>query len=382
MSTDYYETLGVERGADEKAIKSAFRKAAMKYHPDRNPGDAEAEQKFKEAGEAYEILSDPQKRAAYDQYGHAAFQNGGGANGFGGGAHGFNASSFADVFDDIFGEFMGGARGGARRSPGRGSDLKFTVEVTLEEAYRGKKATVTVPTMEGCDVCSGSGAKPGTSPTNCGTCGGVGRVRAQNGFFMVERACPTCGGQGRTIEDPCGNCGGQGRVRREKTLEVDIPPGVEDGTRIRLAGEGEAGMRGGGAGDLYLFISVAPHELFEREGADLYCALPIPMTTAALGGDIEAPTICGGRVQIKIPEGAQTGKRFRLRGKGMNSIRSATVRGDLYVELVVETPVRLNAKQKDLLRQFCEAGGGDCPQSKGFFDQAKDFWERVTDGPQ
>ncbi|MEO1311905.1 MAG: molecular chaperone DnaJ [Pseudomonadota bacterium] len=377
MGADYYDILGVERGADDKAIKSAFRKAAMQYHPDRNPDDAEAERKFKEAGEAYEVLSDPQKRAAYDRYGHAAFQNGGmgGANG----ANGFNASSFADVFDDIFGEFMGGGRGG-RRNPGRGSDLKYTVEISLEEAFRGKKATVTVPTMSACDVCDGSGAKPGTSPTTCGTCGGVGRVRAQNGFFMVERTCPTCGGQGRIISDPCGACAGTGRVRREKTLEVDIPAGVEDGTRIRLAGEGEAGVRGGGAGDLYLFVAVAPHELFEREGHDLYCALPIPMTTAALGGEIEAPTIDGGRVEIKIPEGAQTGKRFRLRGKGMSSLRSQA-RGDLYVELVVETPMRLNAKQKQLLKEFCEAGGGDCPQSKGFFDQAREFWDRVTDGP-
>ena len=374
----FYERLGVERSADDGTIKAAFRKMAMKYHPDRNPGDEAAEQRFKEIGEAYEVLSDPQKRAAYDRFGHDAFQNGAGGpgGGFGGGA-GFNASNFADVFDDIFGEFMGGGRGGARRNPGRGSDLKFSVEISLEDAYRGKKTTVTVPTMGQCETCDGSGAKPGTSPSECGTCGGVGRVRAQNGFFMVERTCPACGGQGRTITDPCTDCSGQGRVRSERTLQVDIPAGVEDGTRIRLAGEGEAGVRGGTAGDLYLFVTVHPHELFEREGSDLYCQLPVPMTTAALGGEVEAPTIDGGRVQIKIPEGSQTGKRFRLRSKGMSNLRGGPP-GDLLCKVVLETPVNLTEHQKDLLRQFQDSLGNSnthSPKKDGWFDGVKKFFE-------
>lgn len=382
MAQCFYDVLGVTRDADDKAIKSAFRKLAMECHPDRNPGDTAAEQRFKEASAAYEVLSDAQKRAAYDRFGHAAFQNGhgGGANGFHGFGGGFNgASGFADVFDDIFGEFMGGGRGGPRRTPGRGADLKYNLEINLKEAFAGKKATITVPGSVACETCDGSGARPGSGPTTCGMCGGAGRVRAQQGFFTIERTCPHCGGRGQVISDPCTDCSGQGRVRRERTLAVEIPAGVADGTRIRLPGEGEAGARGGPAGDLYIFISVRPHELFERDGADLYCTIPTPMTTAALGGEIEAPTICGGRVQIRIPEGAQTGKRFRLRGKGMSVLRRQ-VRGDMYVELLVETPVRLNARQKELLHEFCEAGGcDDCPQSKSFFQRARDFWENVTD---
>ena len=382
MTQDFYSMLGVDRGADEAAIKSAFRKGAMKYHPDRNPGDQAAEQKFKELGEAYETLSDPQKRAAYDRYGHDAYKNGGmnGAGGPFGGGGGFDASAFSDVFDDLFGEFMGGGRT-RRQGPGRGADLKYQMNISLAEAFAGKKAEINVPGSVTCETCSGSGAKPGSGPTTCGTCKGAGRVRMQQGFFTIERTCPDCNGEGKVITDPCPDCGGQGRVRRERTLSVDIPAGIESGTRIRLAGEGEAGPRGGPEGDLYIFVGVEEHELFERDGPDLYCAMPIPMTTAALGGDFEAPTIEGGRVKISVPEGAQNGKRFRVKSKGMTVLNQKR-RGDLYVEVGVETPTGLNAEQKDLLRQFCEAGGGEesCPQSKGFFEKAKRFWSEVTEG--
>lgn len=384
----YYEVLGVERSADAAAIKSAFRKRAMQYHPDRNKDDPSAEQKFKELGEAYEILSDDQKRAAYDRFGHAAFQNGGG-NGFargGMGGMGGGAAGFSDIFDEIFGEFMGG-RGARRTGPGRGADLKYNLEISLEEAFRGKKTEINVPGSTPCETCEGSGAKPGSGPTQCGTCKGVGRVRVQQGFFTIERSCPHCNGEGRVIADPCTDCGGQGRVRRERTLSVDIPAGIQDGTRIRLSGEGEAGPRGGPEGDLYIFVHVSDNDLFERDGPDLFCVMPIPMTTAALGGEFETPTIDGGRVKISVPEGSQTGKRFRVRGKGMTQLDSSgrgdvRRRGDLYVEIQVETPTSLNAEQKDLLRQFCEAGGGEasCPQHKGFFERAKTFWENVTDG--
>ena len=383
----YYEVLGVERGADGAAIKSAFRKRAMQYHPDRNADNPEAEKKFKELGEAYEILSDAQKRAAYDRFGHAAFQNGGpggmgagfnGARGFAGGA---GAAGFSDIFDEIFGEFMGGQRGGRRTGPGRGADLKYKLEVNLGDAFRGKKAEIKVPGSISCETCEGSGAKPGSGPTQCGTCKGVGRVRVQQGFFTIERSCPHCNGEGRVIADPCTDCGGQGRRRRERTLSVDIPAGIEDGTRIRLSGEGEAGPAFGPEGDLYIFVHVKEHDLFERDGPDLFSVMPIPMTTAALGGEFETPTIDGGRVKISVPEGSQTGKRFRVKGKGM-SVLNKQGRGDLYVEIQVETPTGLNAQQKDLLRQFCEAGGGEaaCPQSRGFFDKARAFWENVTDG--
>ncbi len=374
----YYETLGVERGADPAAVKSAFRKRAMQYHPDRNQDDPAAEQKFKQLGEAYEILSDDQKRAAYDRFGHAAFENGNGASarGFGGAG----AGGFSDVFEDIFSEFMGG-RGARRGGPGRGADLKYNLEITLEESFHGKKAEIHVPGSVACETCEGSGAKPGSGPTDCGTCKGAGRVRMQQGFFTIERTCPACHGEGRVIADPCADCSGQGRVRKERQLSVDVPAGIESGTRIRLSGEGEAGPRGGPEGDLYIFIGLAEHDLFERDGRDLYCAMPIPMTTAALGGDFEAPTIDGGRVKISVPEGAQTGKRFRVRSKGMTQLNQKT-RGDLFVEVQVETPTGLNAEQKDLLRQFCEAGGGEdcCPQSQGFFQRAKNFWDNVTDG--
>jgi len=390
MAQDYYNILGVERGADAAAIKSAFRKRAMQYHPDQNKDNPEAEKKFKELGEAYEVLSDDQKRAAYDRYGHDAFKNGG-MNGAGGFARGFNGASaggFSDIFDDIFSEFMGGGRGARRGGPGRGADLKYNLGIELEEAFNGKSVEISVPGSVICETCGGTGAKPGTGPVTCQTCNGSGRVRIQQGFFAVERTCPHCNGEGQIIKDPCADCSGQGRVQRERTLSVDIPAGIEDGTRIRLSGEGEAGPRGGPEGDLYIFVNVKEHDLFERDGPDLYCAFPIPMTTAALGGDFETPTIDGGRVNIKVPEGAQTGKRFRVRGKGMTQLDQTgrgniRRRGDLYVEVQVETPTGLNAEQKDLLKQFCEAGGGEaaCPQSQNFFARAKKFWDDVTERP-
>lgn len=386
MAQDYYDLLGVERSADPATIKSAFRKLAMKYHPDRNPGDEEAEKKFKEIGEAYEVLSDEQKKAAYDRFGHAAFQNGGmgGAGGGMGGGFG-GAGAFSDIFEDIFGDFMGGgggARTRQRSSAQRGADLKYDLEISLREAFEGVKKEITIPSSEACEVCEGSGAKPGTQPTACGTCGGAGRVRAQQGFFTVERTCPTCQGQGQVIADPCDNCGGQGRVRKSRTLQVEVPAGVEDGTRIRLTGEGEAGLRGGPFGDLYLFVGVDDHELFERDGPDLYCDAHVPMVTAALGGEIDVPTIEGGKVKIKIPEGSQTGTKFRLRSSGMTQLRRKT-RGDMYVELKVETPTNLSARQKELLREFCAEGGGeDCPKSNDFIGKAKTFWDKLngTDG--
>ena len=378
MAQDYYSMLGVARDADAKQVKSAFRKLAMQYHPDRNQGDAEAEKKFKEIGEAYEVLYDEQKRAAYDRFGHDAFKQQG-MNGGGRGGQGFSSGAFSDIFDDIFGEFMGGQRGGQRRNPGRGSDLKHEMTISLAEAYAGAQSTITVPSSEACSPCEGSGAQPGSGPTTCATCGGVGRVRAQQGFFTVERTCPACNGQGQVITDPCNACNGQGRVRKDRTLQVDIPAGVEGGTRIRLAGEGEAGVRGGPFGDLYLFVSIKDHELFERDGPDLYCMAHVPMTTAALGGEIDAPTIDGGRVKIKIPPGAQSGKKFRLRGKGMSVLRRKGY-GDMLIELHVETPVDLTPRQQELLQEFCDAGGDErCPQSRGFFEKARDFWDTMKD---
>ncbi|MEM1379936.1 MAG: molecular chaperone DnaJ [Pseudomonadota bacterium] len=384
MAQDYYDLLGVERSADAAAIKSAFRKLAMKYHPDRNPGDEAAEKKFKEIGEAYEVLSDEQKKAAYDRFGHAAFQNGGmgGAGGPGGMGGGFGgAGAFSDIFEDIFGDFMGGGAAGGRRggrnSAQRGADLKYDLTISLSEAYGGVAKEVTIPSSEACRTCEGSGAKPGTAPTACGTCGGAGRVRAQQGFFTVERTCPTCQGQGQVIADPCDTCAGQGRVRKTRTLQVDVPAGVEDGTRIRLTGEGEAGLRGGPFGDLYLFVSVQEHDLFERDGADLYCDVHVPMVTAALGGEVEVPTIEGGRIKIKIPEGSQTGTKFRLRSSGMTQLRRKT-RGDMFVELRVEVPTNLTARQRELLEEFnAEGGGEDCPKSNDFLGKAKTFWDGI-----
>ncbi|MDP8998398.1 MAG: molecular chaperone DnaJ [Pseudomonadota bacterium] len=376
---DYYEILGVAKGADEKALKTAYRNLAKKLHPDANHGSSETDAKFKELNEAYDVLKDPQKKAAYDRFGHQAFEQGG-ARGPGGPGFGpeFN-SSMSDIFEDLFGDFMGGNRGRQQRGRGptgaqRGSDLRFNLEINLTEAFSGKAAQVRVPASVACDNCKGSGAKPGTQPTTCRTCGGAGAVRAQQGFFTVERACPTCGGRGQVIADPCSVCHGQGRVTKERNLSVNIPAGVEDGTRIRLAGEGEAGLRGGPSGDLYIFLSMRPHEFFKRDGADLYCEVPISMATASLGGEIEVPTIDGRKARVSIPEGAQSDKQFRLKGKGMPVLRSAQ-HGDMYIQVSVETPVNLTRRQKDLLREFDKDSGQNSPESAGFFAKAKAFWD-------
>ena len=368
---DFYELLGVARNAGGEDIKKAFRKLAMQYHPDRNPGDKTAEQRFKELNEAYDVLKDDQKRAAYDRFGHAAFENGG-ARGGGPGDFGF-ASGFADIFDEMFGEFMGRGRG--QQSAARGNDLRYNMEVTLEEAFKGKQSTVRVPTLVACESCSGTGAETGSKPVNCPTCHGHGRVRAQQGFFTIERTCPTCHGAGRVIENPCRVCSGQGRVHREKNLSVNIPAGVEDGTRIRLAGEGEAGMRSGAPGDLYIFLAVKPHRFFQRDGANIHCRVPIAMPTAALGGSVEVPAIDGSRAKLTIPAGTQTGKQLRLKGKGMTVLRSPA-RGDMYVEIVVETPVNLSKRQQELLREF--EGSGESkrtsPETEGFFARVREFF--------
>jgi len=371
---DYYELLGTAKGADEKELKSAFRKMAMKYHPDRNPDDPSAEKKFKEINEAYEILKDPQKRAAYDQYGHAAFEQGGGGFG-GGGFGGAGAGGFSDIFEDIFGEMMGGQRRGGGRSGGRerGADLRYNMEVSLEEAYAGKTAEISVPTAVSCDECSGSGAKPGSSPVTCNTCAGNGRVRASQGFFSIERTCPECQGRGEVISDPCNNCSGQGRVTNERTLSVDIPAGIEDGVRIRLGNEGEAGSRGGPSGDLYIFLSVRPHEFFQRDGADLFCKIPISMTAAALGGQVEVACLDGTKSRVKVPEGTQSGKQFRLRGKGMPIMRSSD-QGDLYIQVATETPQNLSKRQRELLEEFEQISSEEnSPQSSGFLSRMKRF---------
>jgi len=369
---DYYETLSVSRNAKEADLKAAYRKLAMKYHPDRNPGDSAAEHRFKEISEAYDVLKDAQKRAAYDRYGHAAFENGGGPR-----PGDFNFSAgFADIFDEMFGDFMGGRAGAAAR----GADLRYNMEISLEEANTGRAAEIHVPSSVTCDSCAGTGAAEGSSPTTCGTCKGRGRVRAQQGFFTIERTCPTCHGIGRVIEKPCRACGGAGRVEKEKVLKVNIPPGVEDGTRIRLSGEGEAGVRGAAPGDLYIFLSIRPHRLFRRNGADIHCRIPVPMTTATLGGSIEVPTIDGGRARITLPSGTQSSHQFRLKGKGMRVLRS-NARGDMYAEVVVETPVNLTKRQEELLREFETEGKGrkTSPESEGFFARVKEFWEDLTE---
>ncbi len=374
---DYYELLGASRDASAEALKKAYRERAMAYHPDRNPDDKEAERKFKEISEAYGVLSDAEKRAAYDRFGHAAFEG----RGAGPGPGDFDfRSSFADVFDDLFGEFMGGGRRGGRREAARGADLRYNMEITLEEAFAGKQAKIRVPGTVACDSCGGGGARAGTRPTACGTCGGAGKVRAQQGFFTIERTCPTCRGGGQVIADPCPDCRGAGRMQKEKSLSVNVPPGVEDGTRIRLAGEGEAGARGAPAGDLYIFLSVSPHRIFQRDAMHVHCQVPIPMTTAALGGAVEVPTVGGGRARVTVPAGTQSGHQFRLRGKGMPALRGAG-HGDMYIEVAVETPVNLDKRQKELLKQFERQGGSrsTSPQSDGFFAKVKDIWEDLRD---
>jgi molecular chaperone DnaJ len=368
---DYYEVLGVEKTASEADLKSAFRKLAMKYHPDKNPGDKDAEIHFKEINEAYQALSDAQKRAAYDRFGHAAFANGGGPGG-----PGFDAN-FSDFMSDIFENFFGDGRGRARNPGGRerGADLRYNLDISLEEAFHGKTATITIPTSTSCEACSGTGAKPGSKPKACPTCGGYGRVRATQGFFSIERTCPNCHGRGETIDDPCGQCGGAGRITRERTLSVNVPAGVEDGTRIRLAGEGESGLRGGPAGDLYIFIGLKPHTFFQRDGADLFCRVPISMVTAALGGEFTVPTLDGSDAKVKVPEGTQSGKQFRLKAKGMPVLRSRDV-GDLYIQVVVETPQKLTKRQRELLMEFDGACSKENhPESAGFFSRVREFFD-------
>ena len=372
---DYYEVLGVQRGADEAALKSAFRKQAMEHHPDRNGGCEDSEARFKEINEAYSVLSDPQKRAAYDRFGHAGVNGAGG-----GGQQGFGDvhDIFNEVFGDAFGEMFGGGRRRQNNGPARGADLRYDFEITLEEAFRCKDAELNIPTNQVCEVCDGSGAEPGTRPEVCPTCSGTGQVRAQQGFFMMQRTCPTCHGRGTIIKKPCKSCHGHGTKQVDRTLSVAIPAGVEDGPRVRLTGEGELGARGGPRGDLYVFLSVNKHELFERDGPTLYCRIPVTMTTAALGGKIEVPTIDGGKAELDIPEGSQTGRRIRLRHHGMTTLKSA-LRGDMHVELFVETPRSLSARQKELLREFAgECGEKSHPEHTGFFDKAKGFWDKVT----
>ena len=378
---DYYETLGVSKGATAEEIKKAYRQKAKELHPDRNADNPESEAKFKEANEAYEVLKDANKKAAYDRYGHAAFENGMGSagqpgGGFRGGQGDF-ASAFSDVFDDLFGDFMGGrGGGGARTRATRGNDLRYNLRISLEEAFKGVQKTINVPSAVSCNVCHGTGAEGGSEPVTCPTCSGMGKVRAQQGFFTVERTCPTCNGAGQTIKNPCKTCHGQGRVEKERALSVNVPAGVETGTRIRLAGEGEAGMRGGPTGDLYIFIEVKDHALFERDGNNLFCRVPVSMVDAALGGEIEVPTIDGGRSRVKIPEGSQAGRQMRLRGKGMPALRSGGP-GDMFIELAVETPVKLTTKQKDLLREFGKLSAENNPQSSSFFSSVKNFWDSM-----
>jgi molecular chaperone DnaJ len=373
---DFYDVLGVARGATADELKKAYRTKAKELHPDRNSDNPNAEAQFKEVNEAYDILKDPEKKAAYDRYGHAAFEGGmGGARGGGGPGQGDFASAFSDVFEDLFGDFMGGrGGGGGRQRAQRGSDLRYNMRVTLEEAFKGAQKTINVPASVTCDSCKGSGAEGGAEPVTCPTCSGMGKVRAQQGFFTVERTCPTCSGAGQIVKNPCKACGGAGRTEKERSLSVNIPAGVETGTRIRLAGEGEAGLRGGPTGDLYIFIEVREHPIFQRDGVHLFCRVPVSMGTAALGGEVEVPTIDGGRSRVKVPAGSQTGKQMRLRNKGMPALRGGGS-GDMLIELAVETPVNLTGRQKELLREFEKLSEDNNPEGSSFFSKVKSFWD-------
>lgn len=378
---DVYEVLGVGKTASAGDIKKAYRKLAMKYHPDKNPGNKAAEEKFREASDAYDVLKDEQKRAAYDRFGHAAFDQSmggrpGGGAGAGGGAGfgGFDfGSSFADIFDEMFGESTGRRQAEANM---HGSDIRYDLEITLEEAFHGTTAKIRYLVADQCGSCRGSGAQDGAAPTKCTSCNGRGRVRAQQGFFTVERACPVCHGIGESIDKPCKTCNGNGRQRREKVIDVKVPAGIDDGTRIRVSGAGEAGVRGAPSGDLYVFVNIRHHKIFKRQGSDIFCRIPIPMTTAALGGEIDVPTIDGGKAKMKIPLGTQSGHQFRLKAKGMSVMRSDHHRGDMYVEAAVETPQNLSKKQRELLEEFSNISTheSNSPESTGFFQKVRDLW--------
>ena len=373
---DYYEVLGLSKGASASEIKKGYRAKAKELHPDRNSDNPNAESMFKEVNEAYDVLKDADRKAAYDRYGHAAFEGGMGGGGRPGGGPGDFSSAFSDVFDDLFGDFMGGGRGNSRNRASRGSDLRYNLQVTLEDAYSGLQKSINIPTSVECGSCNGTGAEGGSEPTTCPTCSGMGKVRATQGFFTVERTCPTCSGIGQMIKNPCKKCGGQGRAEKDRALSVNIPAGVETGTRIRLSGEGEAGLRGGPSGDLYIFIEVREHDIFQREGGNLFCRVPVSMTSAALGGDIEVPTIDGGRSRVKIPSGSQSGRQMRLRNKGMPSIKSSQI-GDMFIELAIETPVNLTSQQKELLREFEAMSEDNNPESKSFFSTVRSFWDTM-----
>ena len=370
---DYYDVLGVPKGSEQEALKKAYRSKAKELHPDRNSDNPNAEAQFKEVNEAYEVLKDADKKAAYDRYGHAAFEGGGGGQGFGGG--GDFSSAFSDVFDDLFGDFMGGGRGG-RQQKSRGSDLRYNLSISLAEAFAGLQKTINVPYAVSCGSCKGSGAAGGSSPTTCPTCSGLGKVRATQGFFTVERGCPTCSGVGQIIKNPCSSCGGQGTQKKDRALNVNVPPGVETGTRIRLAGEGETGPRGGVSGDLYIFIEVSKHKIFERDGLNLFCRVPVSMAKASLGGEVEVPTIDGGRSRVRIPAGSQSGRQMRLKGKGMPAIKTSQ-KGDMFIEMAVETPVNLTVRQKELLEEFEQLSEDNNPETNSFFSSVKTFWESM-----